>query len=105
MPGWSTISRRRAQLPSNWRTLRRAVLERDGWRCTWLTAGRRCRNVATEVDHLVPSDHRMHMLRSLCPGHHKLVTQRQSAEAQGRTIMGRHPADPHPGTKDVNDDD
>lgn len=97
MPGWPARSRRRTQLPSNWRSIRRAVLERDGYRCTWLTAGRRCVVVASEVDHLVPSDHRMQMLRSLCTGHHKLVTQRQAAEAQGRTAMGRYPAEPHPG--------
>jgi 5-methylcytosine-specific restriction endonuclease McrA len=35
-----------------WRTLRRAVLERDGYAC--LIRGPRCTGYATTVDHIVP---------------------------------------------------
>ena len=37
---------------ANWRQVRLAVLERDGWRCQ--IAGERCMGVAREADHIVP---------------------------------------------------
>ena len=46
MSGWKGGSTRA------WRVIRRAVLERDGYRCQ--VEGPNCVGVATEADHLVP---------------------------------------------------
>lgn len=61
----------RKDSPSRWRLVRRAVLDRDGWRCC------KCKRAAGrfEVDHIKP----LHLggepwdldnLQSLCPGCH-----------------------------------
>lgn len=40
-------------LSAPWRAVRGVVLERDGYRCTWLEAGVRCVERAAVVDHIV----------------------------------------------------
>lgn len=76
-------SNRRAELPADWPTLRQQTLERDEHRCTWRTAGRRCPDQATDVDHIGDKDdHRLENLRSLCSPHHKARTARQATAAR-----------------------
>jgi hypothetical protein len=51
---WAT-STRKERLPSDWQTLRPAILERDGYRCTVIRRdGRRCSDRATDAHHLDP---------------------------------------------------
>ena len=82
MPNWSN-SDRRSRLPSNWSTLRRLVLDRDGKRCTFIYPnGGRCHEVATDVDHIKPSgSDDMTNLTSLCSRHHRIKSSREGAQA------------------------
>lgn len=97
--GWSGSSEttRRDDLPPNWEALRKAQLEKDGYRCTWsLPSGARCPNAATDVDHWGKSwEH--HKLRSLCGLHHKKRTAKQGVQAR-RPPPPRRPKEQHPGT-------
>lgn len=92
---WS--QRRRRELPPDWSTLRRRVLRRDGWRCTWIVDGSRCPAWATDVDHIGDRhDHRLLNLRALCQYHHSRRTIAQSvaarqAKATARAIVGLPP--------------
>jgi hypothetical protein len=93
---WET-SDRSDRLPSNWRTIRRRILERDGWRCTAVDLGRRCPEPATEVHHFVNRDiHDDDALVSLCARHHRVETQREAAQARHRITRIR-PTEQHPG--------
>jgi hypothetical protein len=101
---WSN-SARRAQLPSGWARIRRRVLERDGYRCTWLVEWQRCSKAATDVDHVRdPHDHRESNLRSLCAYHHARksaaegVAARRARGAVGYQSSKRTP-ELHPGVK------
>jgi 5-methylcytosine-specific restriction enzyme A len=95
--GWAG-SRRRTRLPGNWRTIRAAVLRRDGHQCTWVHNGQRCIQQATEVDHIRPmtDDHSLASLRSLCTMHH---SKKSSAEGHAVrwAIREARPAEKHPG--------
>src|SRR5690606_40959600 len=86
---------RTSPLPAGWSVLRRAVLERDGYRCTWFPGQSprgseyrgcyghpyRCSNKATEVDHVHSNtDHSMNNLRSICKEHHSSKTSSLSHE-------------------------
>lgn len=94
--GWET-STRRAELPPDWRRIRRMILERDGHRCTWLEDGGRCQAEATDVDHLAPGGpHTPENLRALCRWHHA-----RKSSSEGNASRHRHRArreePPHPG--------
>lgn len=94
-----TGSRRRSPLPRNWTLLRRAVLERDGYRCTWLEHGDRCMAYATDVDHIGHhADHRLSNLRALCAGHHRYKTSSDAGKlSSGRFRPNKRPPRRHPG--------
>ena len=88
---WNT-STRKARLPSNWPTLRRMILERDGGIChvCWLPG-------ADQVDHIVPGDD--HRPVNLAAIHNHPCHARKSAQEGGRANgrKWRRPASPHPG--------
>lgn len=100
MSGQWAGSGRRYRLPPNWPALRRATFERDNWRCTTiLPDGRRCREVATDCDHVIPGDdHSPHNLTSLCAPHHREKSAREGVEAKAaKAAKVRRPPEPHPG--------
>lgn len=78
MSRWDN-SDRASRLPSNWGSIRLAVLRRDGYKCT------SCGARASQVDHVEPGDdHGMENLQSLCRFCHDVKTRREGAEAQRR---------------------
>lgn len=93
-------SPRAQRLPSNWPTLRRDTLARDGHRCTATSAttGQRCKARATDVDHIIPdseggTDDRSN-LTSLCRWHHGQKTASEGGRAHARKrkkAPARHP--------------
>jgi 5-methylcytosine-specific restriction enzyme A len=93
-------SDRKDRLPANWPALRRATLERCGGRCEVLKKdGSRCRDKATDVDHLVPGDdHSLGNLRGICAWHHARKSSREGVEARAerRAMLYRAP-ETHPG--------
>jgi 5-methylcytosine-specific restriction protein A len=94
--GWEG-STRKATLPPDWQAIRRAVLQRDGWRCTWPTPTGRCTERATDVDHVGDrDDHTLENLRALCAPHHLQHTSRQANTKRWATRAAR-PPEPHPG--------
>jgi len=100
MTGW-TSSSRRTELPPDWPAIRTRILTRDGYRCTWITDGRRCQARATDVDHVGDKhDHRDENLRALCSECHKRRTQAQAKQAQAaQRAKARRPTEPHPGLR------
>jgi 5-methylcytosine-specific restriction protein A len=103
-PAWSPQGRnnppRRSTLPPRWSTIRRAVLDRDGHRCTWLDDGQRCNAPANQADHLDnPDDHSLANLTSLCAWHHARKSSRQGNDARRRPSE-RRPPERHPGLAD-----
>ncbi len=96
-PAWEG-SDRAARLPRDWRERRAKVLERDGHRCTVLMRnGSRCRDRATEVDHIVPGDdHRLDNLRAICAWHHARKSSAEGNAARTRLSSYREP-ERHPG--------
>lgn len=91
MPNWGG-STRKSRLPSNWETIRRAVLTRDGYRCRWIRedTGQRCNEHANQVDHIVQGadDDHPDALQSLCGWHH----QRKSSSEGGHAAAARRKA-------------
>lgn len=100
-PSWAG-SDRKSRLPLDWGRLRRVVLERCGYRCEWREGRRRCRNGATDVDHIVPGDdHSLDNLQGLCHQHHLTKTGREVAAAQTkRRALRWLPKEKQPGTID-----
>lgn len=95
MPGRWANSRRRDELPPDWKQRRARVLARDGYRCTKVVAGERCQARATDVDHVQPgADHRESNLTSLCTKHH---LEKSSAEGVAARPKRRRAPEPHPG--------
>lgn len=96
---WSS-SDRKSRLPANWPFLRKAVLERCGGRCEVLKKdGSRCRDRATEVDHIVAGDnHHASNLRGICTWHHARKSAMEGVEAKRKAneILYRAP-ETHPG--------
>ena len=87
-PAWRTTP-----LPKNWPTLRRAVLERDGWVCQ--IQGPNCAGHSNEVDHVgANDDHSLENLRAVCTPCHRTRTGRQGRARQPK--RKREP-EPHPG--------
>lgn len=96
---WSGSNRKRT-LPSNWATLRIAVLRRDGWECQWVTGGRICAAAANQCDHIGdPLDHSMENLRALCAWHHGKRSGSQGAKASNARPSARRPPEAHPGIR------
>lgn len=97
---WSNapVSARRRRLPRNWDKLRRAVLERDGYRCVAIRAdtGKRCNAYATDCDHkeAMTDDDRMEAMQSLCKHHHDQKTAGEGGRANAqkrKKAAARHP--------------
>lgn len=106
MANWKG-STRKQRLPGNWRSIRRRVLERDGFRCTWVQGGQRCPEPATDVDHIRPEGgDDEENLQSLCNPHHLIKTGRDShaqrhkaiAKAKARNERRFGHAEEHTGT-------
>lgn len=76
-------STRRSELPSNWESIRRRILDRD-------PACKVCDNaLSTEVDHIHdPHDHSDENLQGICSRCHTDKTQREAALAR-RNRHGR----------------
>lgn len=91
-------SRRREELPPNWKRIRERVIDRDHGLCQWrMSDGSICAEDGTDVDHIRPgSDHRMRNLQLLCEWHHLRKTSRE-ANAARVPYSTRHPAEAHPG--------
>jgi 5-methylcytosine-specific restriction enzyme A len=105
----SKSSRRTSALPKNWPVIRKAVLERDGYRCQWgmlpdehLPGDYPCNAVANEVDHIGMSwDHSYEALRSLCRVHHMSRTAQQANTARWKKAGSKkRPNSKHPGVKE-----
>jgi 5-methylcytosine-specific restriction enzyme A len=100
--GWAGSTRRQT-LPPDWAALRRQILERDGYRCTWeLLPGIRCNAPATDVDHIDGHRNDPDNLRSLCMPHHRSRSSSQGgmasgAQAKRRAQLRYRPAEQHPG--------
>jgi 5-methylcytosine-specific restriction protein A len=94
------MTRRTYPLPSNWQSLRKQVLARDGHQCTWLYRHTgRCGELATDVDHMAgPDNHDLSALRSLCSYHHNKVTAQQANAARWGERQNR-PTEQHPGMR------
>lgn len=96
---WST-SGRRAELPSNWGSIRARILARDGGQCRAIDNGVRCQLAATDVDHIGDRhDHGDANLQSLCSWHHRRKTARESGAARRQKpwVRRARPAERHPG--------
>lgn len=78
-------STRRAQLPPNWTSIRRRILQRDRHRCT------QCGAPANQVDHITPgNDHSDANLRALCHDCHQAKTKVESAQARAAAQRTRN---------------
>lgn len=96
MTGHWAGSRRRQQLPPDWRSIVTTVRDRAGGHCEWPTG---CDQPGTECDHWEhPNNHHPDALRWLCTEHHRQKTQREAAAAKVaiRAKATRTPAR-HPG--------
>lgn len=94
MPTGFAGSTRKARLPYDWETRRRLALERCGGRCEHRDESGRCRERATDVDHIRRGDdHSMGNLQGLCRRHHRTKTGREGADARPklRRAVPRHP--------------
>ena len=99
-------STRKASLPPDWRPLRLAVFERDGWQCTHIRSndGYRCseRNPdRLECDHVGNRlDHSMANLTTLCHWHHLRKSGSQGGKAAAAApprVQLKRPVRQHPG--------
>jgi 5-methylcytosine-specific restriction endonuclease McrA len=82
--------------------VRRAVLERDGLRCTWQSPdGVRCENRAwLELDHIHPrgqggTNHPAN-IRIFCRPHNQLAAERAYGKATIADLIARRRAQPNP---------
>ena len=80
--GWRT-SNRKITLPRDWHKIRKRILIRDHYKCTWVfDDGEVCGNHANQVDHIKdPFDHRDSNLRSLCEYHHAIKSSAEGSKA------------------------
>lgn len=91
-------SRRREELPRDWKRIRARVIDRDHGLCQWrMSDGAICAEDGEEVDHVRPgSDHRLRNLQLLCKWHHIRKTAQEANAARPR-FSTRHPREQHPG--------
>lgn len=96
---YGSRSARTVPLPKDWSTIRRRILARDGYQCTWATNGIRCCAPATDVDHIGdPDRHEDDNLRSLCVTHHRRRSSSQGGKAwHAKRKPRQRPAEQHPG--------
>lgn len=101
MSGKWASSRRRDQLPKDWKKIRERILARDGYRCTeTLSDNSRCTEPATDVDHIERgNDHSEANLRSLCGHHHRKKSAAEGNAARPKAPPLRRPSEPHPGLR------
>jgi len=94
-----TGSTRRDRLPKNWPAIRRRILKRDNYTCTWPTRGGTCGQPATDVDHIINNDdHSDSNLRALCSPHHQIKSSAEGGRAaQAKRIPRSRPQEKHPG--------
>jgi len=90
-------SLRAKRLPSNWGSLRKTVLLRDGHKCKLQYPG--CLGTATEVDHLLQGDdHSLTNLQAVCSDCHKVKTNKDRVVLlASRRKLRYRPGDRHPG--------
>ena len=82
-------SRRRDELPKDWKRIRRVVMERARGLCE------RCGGRATDVHHLGDRhDHRPEVLQAICGECHRRIT---AIEANAAKPSRLRPPEPHPG--------
>lgn len=84
------------QLPNNWTTLRKQILNRDNHTC------QHCGDTGTEVDHIVNrangGTNHPDNLQTLCPPCHQHKTRKETNIAKRkRTKLAQHPGEQHPG--------
>lgn len=100
---WAEDSARRAQLPSNWQTLRLRVLRRDRYACQHRDnrGVLDCEQRANQVDHKARgNDHSLANLEALCQAHHAAKSAQEGVEArEQRGYTARRPSR-HPGALD-----
>lgn len=89
MNGWGG-----RELPDNWPSLRRRVLDRDAYRCQALDPhGFKCGAPATQVDHITPyylgGADSLDNLQALCAHHHALKTSAEGIDARRRKTAAR----------------
>jgi 5-methylcytosine-specific restriction endonuclease McrA len=101
---WETdgSSARRQELPHDWDTIRKRVLDRDNHQCQHRrSSGRICGQPANQVDHWRDrDDHRDEALWALCRWHHTQKTQQESADARRQILAKtRHPIERPPGLR------
>jgi 5-methylcytosine-specific restriction endonuclease McrA len=78
-------STRKQRLPSEWQTIRRRILDRDGYRCTVIKRdGTRCWEPATDVHHLAAAADTDHNLVSMCAWHHQRAIAAEGNVARTR---------------------
>lgn len=76
-------SRRRSQLPSDWKTIRERVKARANGQCEQLINGQRCPNPGTDCHHAgEPDDHRDEVLEWLCRDCHNVETAKEQQREQ-----------------------
>jgi 5-methylcytosine-specific restriction protein A len=101
VPGWQG-STRKERLPPDWAQIRKRILARDNYRCTWVERGEQCPATATDVDHRKPGDdHTESNLRSLCHPHHQRKSSGEGGRAYRRVTKYnvKRPAEQHPGLR------
>lgn len=91
--------RRTEPMSPGWEKLRLAILERDGYSCTWVDRGIRCNAHATDVDHIEGHDDDPSNLRALCKPHHAKRTSRQALAVRWARDSTRRPVERHPGLR------
>lgn len=92
MPGWGRTSRHERGYGSAWVKTRARILKRDSYLCQpCLTKGRPTE--ANEVDHIRPKakggTDEDENLQAICAPCHKVKTEAEAAEAQGRSLTKR----------------
>lgn len=94
---WSRQSRRRDELPKDWKKIREAVIRRDAGCCTF------CGAPGNHVDHIDPQGpHELWNLRLLCQLHHMQRTAGQAHAARrangwAKQRRQHRPPGKHPG--------
>ena len=88
MPGWKKRPGVGAHSAHWFAVVRPAALARDGHRCTWIEAGARCTERATDVDRIISRGEggleTLDNARSLCRRHHAAKSSAEGGRARRR---------------------